>query len=279
MSGFDGRISQGNRTGTDRCRRTKHIGVQFACRKCVSARISMTSHYVTVLRTLTMGRSDIPSIILECLQKLEPDSQFSGGLPHVKSSSGNSYFAKVGSSGEKEQYVGEAESLKAMGAAAPGLVPNVLASGIVEESGKPYFVSEYKDLTSLTEKSGAALGRRLATEMHRCKSEKGFGFEVPTFCGATKMRNGWYGTWEECFDAMIGDLLQTLEGRGRYVDVCSKGREVRKRCMVLDCFVDAAECLQDHTCIVGPVEDRTCAVAWGSMGRCFAMSISPEAKS
>ncbi|THH19056.1 hypothetical protein EW146_g2033 [Bondarzewia mesenterica] len=184
-----------------------------------------------------MGRSDIPSIILQHLQKLEPGNQFTGSLPRVDSSSGNRYFAKVGSAGEKEQYVGEAESLKAMSAAAPGLVPDVLASGVVDDSGqesangegRPYFISEYKDLTILTDRSGEVLGRRLATEMHQYKSTNGFGFHVPTFCGPTRLRNGWYETWEKCFDVMIGDLLNTLQARGKYAEICRKGEEIRKR--------------------------------------------------
>ncbi|TFY83545.1 hypothetical protein EWM64_g457 [Hericium alpestre] len=146
-------------------------------------------------------------------------------------------LTNVGSPVEKEQYVGETESLRAMGAAAPGLVPAVIAAGFVDSDGqesasgegRPYFVSEYKDLTSLTEKSGQVLGRRLATELHRCESSKGFGFHVPTFCGATRMRNGWSETWEECFGTKIGDLLASLKAEGGYSDLCKKGEEVQKR--------------------------------------------------
>ena len=97
--------------------------------------------------------------------------------------------------------------------------------------GKPYFVSEYKDIGSLSDKAGAALGKKLA-EMHRYKSENGkFGFEVPTFCGATRMRNGWCDTWEECFSVKIGDLLEASKGEGRSGKVVQKGEEVRRRCV------------------------------------------------
>lgn len=172
----------------------------------------------------------IPTIILQQLQKIEPGASFHGYLPRVESSSGKSYFAKVGSPKEAEQYVGEAESLKAMGVAAPGLVPVVYAAGVSESDSRPYMLSEYLSMGSLDSESGAALGRRLATELHRYKSEKGFGFEVPTYCGATRMKNGWYNTWAECFDAMIGDLLDTLKSRGKYPELCKKGDEIRKRC-------------------------------------------------
>jgi protein-ribulosamine 3-kinase len=204
-----------------------------------------------------MVRSAIPPHILKQLEYIEPGAQFNGGLPQISSSSGKTYFAKVGSPKEKEQYVGEAESLKAMALAAPGLVPSLLAFGFVDENGeeieidedseevlrvrlgfgrsRPFFISEYKDMSPLTERSGAILGKRLATEMHGYTSPKygggtaagGFGFGVPTFCGATRLRNGWYDRWESCFDVLIGDLLSTLEARGGYAELCRRGQDVR----------------------------------------------------
>jgi protein-ribulosamine 3-kinase len=208
-----------------------------------------------------MARSAIPPHILKQLERIEPGAQFNGGLPRISSSSGKTYFAKVGSPKEKEQYVGEAESLKAMASAAPGLVPSLLAFGFVDDengeeeeeeeidggssdqdsdAGRPFFISEYKDMSPLTERSGAILGKRLATEMHCHTSPNygvegagadagvgGFGFEVPTFCGATRLRNGWYDTWEGCFDVLIGDLLSTLEARGGYAELCRSGQDVR----------------------------------------------------
>jgi len=193
-----------------------------------------------------MVRSAIPSHILRQLEQIEPGAQFIGSLPQVSSSSGKTYFAKVGSPKEKEQYIGEAESLRAMALAAPGLVPSLLAFGSVDENGeetdggasgsdgRPFFISEYKDMSPLTERSGAILGRRLATEMHNYTSpnhdgQGGFGFAVPTFCGATRLRNGWYETWERCFDVLVGDLLSTLEARGGYTELCRRGQDVRQR--------------------------------------------------
>ncbi|KAI9512538.1 fructosamine kinase PKL/CAK/FruK [Russula earlei] len=229
-----------------------------------------------------MVRSNIPPQILRQLEQIEPGAQFSGALPRVSSSSGKTYFAKAGSSSEREQYVGEAESLRAIALAAPGLAPSLLAFGFVDENGEvieeghrdgraagsagpagrddseswsssegssgarsrsqpgsgtdgsPFFISEYKDISPLTERSGAILGRRLATEVHGHASPAGalgcgYGFGVPTFCGATRLRNGWYETWERCFDALIGDLLSTLSTRGGHSDLCRSGQEVRQR--------------------------------------------------
>jgi protein-ribulosamine 3-kinase len=194
-----------------------------------------------------MAHSAIPPHILKQLERIEPGAHFSDSLPRVSSSSGKSYYAKCGSPREIEQYVGESESLKAMGSAAPGLVPYLLALGFVDENGEetgssegsPFFISEYKDITPLTERSATTLGRRLATEMHRYTSAKGYGFEVPTFCGATRLRNGWYESWEQCFDTLIRDMLSTLTERGKYSELCRKGQDVRTRrvsCLRLLCL-------------------------------------------
>lgn len=170
----------------------------------------------------------IPQLLLENLQKIEPSGTFTGSLPRIQASSGKQYFGKVGSASEGEQYLGEAESLRCIEKAAPGLSPAVIDTG-VDAGGHPYFLSEYKDLSRLTDKAGEILGKRLATELHRFKSEKGYGFEVPTYCGATRLANGWFDNWEECFSTMIGDLLKQLQKTGRYNDLCRKGDAVRER--------------------------------------------------
>lgn len=180
----------------------------------------------------------IPPHILKQLARIEPGAQFRGVLPQVFSSSGKVYYAKMGSPGDRGSYTTEAESLKAIGLAAPGLTPTLLAFGFVDEKGReisngkgsPFFITEYKDMTSLTEHSAAILGKRLATEVHNHTSPKGFGSEVvPYYGGATRLRSGWYKTWERYVDALIGDLLSTLEARGGFSDLCQKGQDVRAR--------------------------------------------------
>lgn len=177
--------------------------------------------------------------IAQAIQKDDPEASLTShsGQPNVKTSSGKGYFTKIGSTSEVEQYIGEAESLEAMDLAAPGLVPKVIGSGIIDQSnaespsdvGKPFLVTEYKDLGSLTDSAAKALGKRLATELHAHKGMKGFGFHVPTFCGRTRQANGHYTSWEECYSALIGSLLDQLKGKGRYSELCSKGELVRKR--------------------------------------------------
>ncbi|KIJ66307.1 hypothetical protein HYDPIDRAFT_109300 [Hydnomerulius pinastri MD-312] len=174
------------------------------------------------------------SIFLPHLQNIEPGAQFTFNLPIITSSTGNSYYAKSGNSSERDQYVGEAESLRAIHKAAPGLAPQVFASGIVDSestdgASQPYFLSEYKDFGSLSAKSGEILGQRLARELHTFKSTNGYGFDVPTYCGATRQDNGWFDTWEECYSTMIRNLLLKLKGRSRFAELETKGEEVRVR--------------------------------------------------
>lgn len=178
-------------------------------------------------------------IFQHLLQAEEPGTTIThvdrGGI--VQSSAGAKYISKLGSKAEQEQFIGEAESLKAMNRAAPTLAPRLVASGILDKSqtktdneiDRPYFLSEYKDLASLDNAAASILGKRLATEMHQFKSTQGFGFHVPTFCGRTKQENGWYDTWEECYDALIGGLLNRLKARGTFTELCAKGEQVRKR--------------------------------------------------
>ena len=71
------------------------------------------------------------------------------------------------------------------------------------------------------------LAERLAKELHAHTSSEGYGFHVPTFCGSTRLNNGFYDTWEECYDAMIRDLLQSLRLRPGNTILCEKGERVR----------------------------------------------------
>ncbi|XP_006454064.1 hypothetical protein AGABI2DRAFT_196782 [Agaricus bisporus var. bisporus H97] len=168
----------------------------------------------------------LPRIILENLQSIDPDAQFTGNLPKVQSSTGQTYFVKSGSPSESEQYLGEARSLEAIGTAAPGLAPAMIAYGNGED-GTPFFVSEYKDMAPLSSGASDLLAKRLATELHQYKSHEGFGFEVPTFCGATRQRNGWYTTWEQCYSNLIGNLLDGLSRR-EYSALVTKGEKIRE---------------------------------------------------
>lgn len=169
----------------------------------------------------------LPSRILNELKKIDPNAKFTGAVGgSVQSTNGQVYFVKLGSTSEEEQYTGEAESLKAIDSAASGLAPKVFTAGTFED-GAPFFISEYMNIGHLTDKCATLLARRLATELHAYKSPSGFGFQVPTFCGATRMRNGWYDSWEKCYSEKIGDLLEELRRTGGHKELCEKGESIR----------------------------------------------------
>ncbi|KXN88759.1 Protein-ribulosamine 3-kinase, chloroplastic [Leucoagaricus sp. SymC.cos] len=168
----------------------------------------------------------LTNFLREQLKKIDPTTQYSGRLPKIQSSTGHAYFVKSGSPSELGQFVGEAQSLEAIENAAPGLAPKLISHGR-DAGGRPYFISEYKDLGGLSGSAANVLAKRLATELHQYKSQKGFGFDVPTFCGATRQKNGWCETWEQCYDSMIGNLLEGLSTRG-YDDLVKTGEKVRE---------------------------------------------------
>lgn len=193
-----------------------------------------------MMNEFDLGPMRIHRAIVQAIQKDDPGVTLTrtSARPNVRSTSGREYFTKIGNPSDTEQYVGEAESLRAMHIAAPGLVPRLIACATIDEEtkelpndiGRPFFVSEYKNLGSFTDTSARVLGKRLALELHAYKSTQGFGFHVPTYCGATRLANGWHETWEQCFDALIGGLLTTLERRGgRYSVLCKKGHQIRER--------------------------------------------------
>lgn len=178
--------------------------------------------------------------IVQAIHAEEPEaSVLDANPPTIRTSSGKEYYFKLGSPKDADQYLGEAEALKHMHIAAPGLAPRLVACGTIDQNGgfsqfiadkgSSYFVAEYKDIGFLTDSAASKLGERLATELHMYKSTSGFGFAVPTYCGNTRQENGWYETWEECYDALIAGLVAKLEEKGRFQDLCTKTNLIRKR--------------------------------------------------
>ncbi len=182
---------------------------------------------------------NVHRVFAQILVREDPRITLTQDGSSLRTSTGLCYFAKIGSTNDRDQFVGEAESIRAMYEAAPGLVPKLIDCGIIDSNakerdsdiGRPYFLSEYKDIGSLNSNDAAKdLGERLASELHAYKSTNGkFGFHVPTYCGATRQDNGWYETWPECFDALIGGLVEKLQARGGQQSLCSQAQEVRER--------------------------------------------------
>lgn len=181
------------------------------------------------------SKSDNINIILQQLKILEPDATFNLNLPTVVSSGGKSYFVKLGSASHTEQYTGEVESLIAINVAAPGLAPKVLAHSIIQDIHSSIFISEYKKLSPLSSSASQKLATRLALELHSRKSTNGFGFLVPTYCGPTRLKNGWFNTWEECYSSTIADLLDGLKKKRGDEALYEKGQKIRNMCAIIYC--------------------------------------------
>ncbi|KAH6916962.1 fructosamine kinase PKL/CAK/FruK [Coprinopsis sp. MPI-PUGE-AT-0042] len=171
--------------------------------------------------------SQLSTALKEQLDKVDDTKEYTGCPPRISSTSGRTYYVKEGSGSEAEQWVGEVKSLKAIEAAAPGIAPHVYAHGTLQ-SGRPYMISEYKDFKHLTTSGAVELAKRMATEVHQLKSLHGFGFEVPTYCGATRFENGWHSTWEKCYGSMYQHLVDSIRKKGGYNRLCDIGDQVVK---------------------------------------------------
>lgn len=169
--------------------------------------------------------------VLAKLKEINSEASFSvEGRDRVQSSTGETYFYKTTTT-LGEQFKGEAESLRLLSIAAPGLAPNLISCH-ENDNGQTLFISEYLNLGAggLSQAGYEELAWRLGLEVHQHKSEKGFGFGVPSYCGATRISHGWFENWAECYSNMIGELLSQLKGKGsRYANLCEKGNELRER--------------------------------------------------
>ncbi|KAG8921001.1 hypothetical protein FRC02_000490 [Tulasnella sp. 418] len=179
--------------------------------------------------------------ILTSLRSIDPSATFTlSGSHRVTSSQNAVYFAKMCRTlNERDQFFGESESLKAMNDVAPGICPKVIRFDELEipNSGGAVMISEYKDMGGLNSQVAQILAKRLALEMHDPERSKQattkedgtrqWGFHVPTYCGPTRIENGWYDTWEEAYGAMIGGLVDKLEGTSS--EVVKLGRELQSK--------------------------------------------------
>lgn len=169
---------------------------------------------------------------MAALHRIEPGAAFIESGYQVQSLKTNRcYFVKYGATKDAEHFEGEAESLRAMYAACPGICPRLFEYSLDEISHKPIFISEYKRISRpLNNDAGRQLGEMLA-EMHlKGISPNGkFGFGIPTYCGNTRMRNGWDETWAAAYDKKVGDLLDTLKEAGDHEDLCAMGSDLREK--------------------------------------------------
>jgi protein-ribulosamine 3-kinase len=126
------------------------------------------------------------------------------------------FFAKWSESVADDLFVAEAAGLRALANAASDLViPKVIASSGPAVGNPGYLILEYLEPATVTDDE--ALGRGLAA-IHRVRADR-FGFEVPTYCGATKQSNTWTPSWSEFYGRRrLEPLVAVLRQRGLPLD-------------------------------------------------------------
>lgn len=110
----------------------------------------------------------------------------------TNSRTNRTYFAKQGRN--VAQILGEAEGLRLMAQASPGLVPSIYLAEESKDGRTALFLSEYINLGRSTSSSMSKLAEKMANELHNPEAHvgvAGFGFARPTHCGVTKQDNTW----------------------------------------------------------------------------------------
>ena len=108
------------------------------------------------------------------------------------SKDGKRYFAKNQSNAA--QLLGEAEGLRRIAQAAPGLAPQIHVAERSADGKRALFISDYISLGTTSSSSMQTLARRMASELHNPEKHteiKKYGFPIPTHCGNTEQDNTW----------------------------------------------------------------------------------------
>lgn len=142
---------------------------------------------------------------------------------------GRAWFVKWNERDLPGQFAVEAAGLRALAESACGLiVPRPLAwddGG----PGRGFLVLEELQSAPAAPESDEVLGRGLAA-LHAASDARGFGFDLPGYCGATPQPNPWTSCWSEFFrEQRLGHQLRLAAGRGLSADALSLGERVCAR--------------------------------------------------
>jgi protein-ribulosamine 3-kinase len=166
--------------------------------------------------------SEIPAIILKHLPpSLSPTDltvRSRSLLYHEPTQT--TVFTKIATGKDVPQLIGEAEGLKAMGEAAPDLVPKLFGYGYDDDNhNEACMLSQWFEMRGSWRDPAhqRELGRKLA-QMHRFIPDAGhggqFGFPVATHCGVTEQDNTWEEEWEVFYgERRLGDLVRRIGDR------------------------------------------------------------------
>ncbi|RPA86356.1 Ketosamine-3-kinase [Ascobolus immersus RN42] len=162
-------------------------------------------------------------------------SSFTSTCKLTSSSTNQTYFLKTSTqdSNAPEMLLGEYKSLDAISNAVPDFCPTPIAHGTI--NGTSYLLTSFLHLDSRggrSDEEQRGLARSLA-KLHTSPSPNGqFGFDVPTYCGATKQDNTWHDKWADFFsEARLGGVVDAIkkERRGRAAEVEAVVGKVREK--------------------------------------------------
>jgi fructosamine-3-kinase len=111
---------------------------------------------------------------------------------------GETFFVKWNDHPAPGQFAAEAAGLEAMSASATSLQVPAPVAFCDDGPGRALLIVEYMPPGARAADFDERLGRGLA-EMHGATSERGFGFVMDGYCGATPQPNGWMSSWVEFF--------------------------------------------------------------------------------
>jgi hypothetical protein len=167
------------------------------------------------------GSRYITDIELSRLEDDRPPSRYIDTLRRfrITSSSRGVYTARIGDDLKEhfEDINRERFSLHHLREVVPKLVPKMFSvrfekgSSTSNQPHQPYIIYKYEKLQSLSPTSAKTLGQQLATKIHECKTQVGFGYYYPVYYRGIKIIDGWFGSWEACYQALITGALSHLE--------------------------------------------------------------------
>jgi fructosamine-3-kinase len=163
----------------------------------------------------------LASALEEKRVRIERATSLPGGCIHEARrlvTSHGDFFAKWSDAAPADLFVAEAAGLRALMAAGSDLIiPKVVVASPSSPAHPGFLILEYLAPAPSTAAQEERLGRGLA-RIHHARAPK-FGFEVATYCGATRQENTWSSSWPEFYGARrLAPLVEILRQRGLAVD-------------------------------------------------------------
>jgi fructosamine-3-kinase len=142
---------------------------------------------------------------------------------------GERFFLKWNDHPLPRQFEAEAAGLRALHASECSLVVPAPIAWHDDAEGGSFLLLEYLEPGQRRADFEELLGSGLA-ELHRCSTERGFGFDLDGYCGATPQPNGWMKSWAEFYgERRLRHQLELARRKGlAAADVDRAGRLVSR---------------------------------------------------